>query len=319
MKNNRKTLFFNDINKHNMAFDTNAEADRLFRTKTSRYYFDKINPADQQDPLALQVLPSQYELITHPDFTANPVGDQEAMKTPGLIHKYAHRVLLIASPGCAVHCRYCFRREFDYKNTILQKNNLEQAISYIEQNPSINEVILSGGDPLTLPDKQLFQLCNTLVKLPQINTLRIHSRYPCVDPCRINQAFCDFFKRLKINKVWVSHINHPNELDSNTSASFQQLKDSGFILLNQSVLLKDVNNDIDTLFKLSHQLFQQGVLPYYLHLLDKVNGSTHFEVDTEEALLLYQNLQAALPGYLLPKMVKEITAEKSKTLVAKTF
>ncbi len=317
MENNKKTLFFADIDKHNMAFELNTEADRLFRTKISHYYFNKINPHNKQDPLALQVLPSQYELINHPDFIANPVGDEEAMKTPGLIHKYAHRVLLIASPSCAIHCRYCFRREFNYKNTISEKNNLDQAIKYIEKTPSINEIILSGGDPLTLPDKKIFQLCNTLTNLPQITTLRIHSRYPCVDPERISPTFYHFFYHLEVNKVWVSHINHPDELDDQTSASFKQLHDAGFYLLNQSVLLKDVNNNVDTLVKLSNQLFQQGVLPYYLHLLDKVKGSTHFDVDLEEALQLYQNLQTELPGYLLPKMVREIAMEKSKTLIGK--
>ncbi len=305
-------LFINDLIDVFPKDAISKKADTLFKTKSSIDFTNNININNPADPLALQILPSHLELNNPTDFIIDPVGDNDAMKVPGLIHKYTNRVLLITTANCAIHCRYCFRRNFDYKNSVSKPKLLEDAMNYINNNQQINEVILSGGDPLTLNNKSLFRICDAILKVKHITTIRFHSRYPVVSLNRFDAEFLDYFKNYPLKKVFVSHINHPNELSSKTQHAFNQLLSSQFILLNQSVLLKNINDNADCLAKLSQQLFAQGVLPYYLHLLDKVKGASHFLTDEQTNAKIHQQLQASLPGYLVPKMVREIAGENSK-------
>jgi EF-P beta-lysylation protein EpmB len=293
--------------------EQNSSDSNGFPYRVPEHFLQQIDHSNPQDPLLKQVKPSRLEEVTTLGFSKDPVEDLDSNPIPSLIHKYHGRVLLIASPKCDIHCRYCFRRHFPYS----EQSNLrhwQKAIEYIKTNQSVHEVILSGGDPMALGEKVLVKLINQVESIAHVKTLRIHSRTPVAAPDKAPfQAFVSWAQQSKLNKVLVVHCNHPNELSDQTQKLFTSYKQAGITLLNQSVLLKEVNDSIDILEALSHKLFSQGVLPYYLNQLDRVQGSAHFEVDDETAIELHNKLKRRLAGYLVPKLVKDIPNQGSKT------
>ncbi len=300
--------------KLNLSFDKGQVLqDSAFAFKVPQHFVEQIRPGDFNDPLLQQILPVAEENLQTEGFSTDPVGDLQKNPTPSLIHKYQGRVLLMASPRCDIHCRYCFRRHFPYEQQINQRH-WQRALETIQQDASIHEVILSGGDPFSLSEPALLSLIDKIEAIEHIQTLRIHTRTPVVAPDRAPQkSFLQWAQQTHLNKVMVVHCNHANELSQQTADLLSLYRQAGFQLLNQSVLLKGVNDRAQTLNELSHTLFRQGVLPYYLHQLDKVQGASHFEVSDEEALALHQQMRQALPGYLLPKLVREIAGEPFKT------
>ncbi|WP_428239685.1 EF-P beta-lysylation protein EpmB [Gynuella sp.] len=284
-----------------------------FSLKVTRHYASLMRKGDWNDPLLLQVLPQIKELDVHPGFVAEPLQELEAMVVPGLIHKYAGRILLVLGGACAVNCRYCFRRNFDYADQGLSDASIPAVIEYIRNDPSITEVILSGGDPLLWPTRRLKSLTTELCAISHLETLRVHSRVPVVLPGRLDQEFCEWWNALPLKKVMVLHANHGNEFSDQMYWHLKQLAQT--TLLNQAVLLAGVNDSVVTLTELCRRGFEMGVLPYYLHLLDKVRGAEHFLVTDQKARLLIEQLSHNLPGYLVPKLVREIPGELSKTAV----
>lgn len=287
-----------------------------FPIRVPREFVDRIEKGNLNDPLLKQILPINDENTEYPDFNNDPVGDINAMTESGVIHKYHGRVLFITTGGCAINCRYCFRRNFPYSDFQLSTQKLTQAIQYIKNNTDISEVILSGGDPLLLSDKKLFALINELNKINHLKRIRIHSRIPIVLPSRITHEFCNALSAIKKNMIIVIHSNHENELNEHVRLACQKIKQSNVTLLNQSVLLKDINDTSDQLTALSEKLFSFNVLPYYLHLLDKASGTHHFEVDQKTAISLMDQIKKQLPGYLVPKLVREQEGAKNKIIIA---
>lgn len=283
-----------------------------FAIKVPLHFAQQMVKGDMNDPLLKQVLALAEENEFVEGFLSDPVGDLNKNPIPSLIHKYQGRALLIASPRCDIHCRYCFRRHFPYEQA--KQLNWQAALQQIANDNSIQEVILSGGDPFTLAEKTLVNLIEKIAQIEHVTTLRIHSRTPVVAP---NQAphseFLNYCQHTRLKVVLVVHCNHPNELSEQTAALFKQYQQAGITLLNQSVLLKGINNHISVLKSLSETLFQQGVLPYYCHLLDRVSGSHHFEVSQPEALTIFEKLRQQLPGYLMPKLVREEAGKPYKT------
>ena len=273
---------------------------------------EKGNP---NDPLLRQVLPIEDELIEYPGFSNDPVGDIQSVVQPGILHKYHGRVLLINTGSCAINCRYCFRRNFPYNDLQLSKQQESGAIDYIKSDLTINEVILSGGDPLLLSDARLGNLIEQLEAIEHIKRIRIHSRLPIVLPARVTDGFTNILANCSKQLILVVHANHANEINERVITACKLLKNNGIILLNQSVLLKGVNDSAAILCELSEHLFTNGIIPYYLHLLDKANGTGHFEVSECAAKLLIEQVQNTLPGYLVPKLVKEQAGYKSKQYV----
>ncbi|TWT83522.1 L-lysine 2,3-aminomutase [Planctomycetes bacterium CA13] len=284
-----------------------------FSTFVPLEFLRRIQPGDPLDPLLRQVLPSADEAIEYPGFVSDPVGDMESLAAGGLIHKYDGRVLLIASGACAVHCRYCFRREFPYSEAGSRREHWKPAIGYIRSNDDVHEVILSGGDPLTLVDENLFELLDQIDRIEHVRRIRIHSRLPIVIPQRITSAFCEKLKGLNSHVWFVVHANHANELDDACLNRLSMLSDSGIPVLNQSVLLGGVNDDEDSLVEFLERLVDHRITPYYLHQLDRVRGTKHFEVPIEKGLLLMSQIRSRLPGYAVPTYVTEHAGESSKT------
>jgi len=291
----------------------NIENNSSFACKVPKDYLEQIELSNPNDPLLKQVIPLQVENELAEGFSLDPVSDLEFNPTPSLIHKYQGRVLLIASPKCDIHCRYCFRRHFPYEQQT-NTRHWQTALEKIAEDQTIHEVILSGGDPMSLSEKSLVQLIDKIEAIPHIKTLRIHSRTPVVAPSKSPiKAFIHWAKNSRLNKVLVVHCNHANELSDKTAQLFSLYRNAGFHLLNQSVLLAGVNDQVSILEDLSHKLFSQGVLPYYLNQLDRVQGSAHFEVDQQKACELHLQLRARLSGYLLPKLVKDMAEKPYKT------
>ena len=288
-------------------------AARLFPLRVPRPYLARIEPGNPRDPLLLQVLPLHAEQLEVPGFVPDPLQEQVSLRQPGVLHKYQGRVLLIVSGACAINCRYCFRRHFPYQDNNLGRDEWQQSLSYIAANPDIEEVILSGGDPLVASDKRLAWLLSEIEAIPHVQRLRIHTRLPIVIPQRITPALLTLLQNTRLQTLMVIHANHPRELDQAVRDALQSLRASGILLLNQSVLLRDINDSADTLAELSKALFAAGVLPYYLHLLDPVAGTAHFDVDENRAQKILQELRASLSGYLVPKLVREEAGEPSKT------
>lgn len=287
-----------------------------FGLKVTQSYLKRIRKADLQDPLLLQVLPHLAETQPQPEnYSCDPVGDNDATQVPGLIHKYHGRVLLITTAACAIHCRYCFRRNFPYADSHAGRDQWQAALDYIASNKSIEEVILSGGDPLVLADHKLAELCEKLSEIPHLKTLRLHTRLPIVLPERINDAFLSWVTNSRLKIVMVVHCNHPNEINEEVTAALKKLCDARMPIFNQTVLLKNINDSVDTLAKLSKKLFTSGVTPYYLHQLDPVTGAAHFAVSVEKARNFYAQLTAILPGYLVPRLVIEQPGMPAKTLL----
>lgn len=287
-------------------------AARLFGLKVPREFAALMAKGDPHDPLLRQVLPIGAEHLPAPGFVADPVGDLEKAIVPGVLHKYRGRLLLIANGSCAINCRYCFRRHFPYQEATAYRQRWQQAIEHIRQAREIDEIILSGGDPLTLSDGRLAELAARLAAIPHLRRLRIHTRLPVVIPSRLTDELTDWLAGGRLQPVLVLHVNHARELTPALRRGLERLRRAGVTLLNQSVLLKGVNDSATTLGELSLALFETGVLPYYLHLLDRVTGAAHFEVEAAEARRLQQELQANLPGYLVPKMVRELAGGASK-------
>jgi len=275
-------------------------------------FLNKIKTGDINDPLLRQVLPIQEELIASTGFGSDPVGEQGNPQA-GLIQKYHGRALLMVNGHCAVNCRYCFRRHFPYEQNRLSKEQWQAVIDTIANDISISEIIYSGGDPLASSDKQLQWLTQRIAHIPHVKRLRIHSRLPVVIPERINDECLHWLSHSALKTVFVLHINHANEIDTALAVAVNKLKSAGVTVLNQSVLLKGVNDSEQVLNTLSETLFENGILPYYLHQLDKVAGAAHFAVSEARAKALHQHLLATLPGYLVPALVSEIAGASSKT------
>jgi EF-P beta-lysylation protein EpmB len=290
-------------------------AQQAFALRVPRGFVKLMRKGDPRDPLLLQILPAAAEDEPHPEFKRDPVGDMHALHGQGLLHKYAGRVLLVATGACAVHCRYCFRRHFPYADASASPGSWQAALDYVAANPDVREVILSGGDPLTLNDRRLSELARGLAQIPHVERLRIHSRLPVVLPSRIDEAFLGWFSGGRLQPVMVIHANHAQELDAEVAAAVARLRQAGVPILNQAVLLRGINDNVDRLAELSERLFVIGALPYYLHLLDRVQGAAHFEVPETRARQLFAELAARLPGYLLPRLAKEEPGQPHKTLV----
>lgn len=305
----------NHATKHDLLntdqYDQSSED--LFNLLVPYHFKQNIDFNNPNDPLLLQILPNKQEHINKPGYSNDPVGDLNSTKAKGIIHKYHGRVLLIATGACAINCRYCFRREFPYAKNNASAKNWSHAVSYIKQNTDIHEVILSGGDPLMLSTKVLKKLSSQLTKLKHIKTLRIHTRIPIVSPNRINENLIKWLDSLPFKKVMVLHCNHPQELTHTVKKALKSISNTNTLLLNQSVLLKKINDNVDTLCRLSHKLFDFGVLPYYLNQLDKVNGTHHFKVSKTNAKSIHKRLLKKLPGYLVPKLVEEIPGKMNKS------
>jgi EF-P beta-lysylation protein EpmB len=283
-----------------------------FPLRVPHGFVKRMNRGDSRDPLLLQVLPVQQETEETAGFQRDPLAEKEAMPVPGLLHKYRGRALLTVTGACAVHCRYCFRRHFPYADANPGTDHWYRSIEYIRQHPDITEVILSGGDPLTLTDARLQSLTDQLATVGHLHTLRIHTRLPVVLPERVDEDLLSWLATQRLKVVIVVHCNHPNEIDAGVIAAMDRLRRAGAVLLNQSVLLKNINDDAATLISLSEHLFAAGVLPYYLHQLDKVRGAAHFEVDTATARKLLAEVSTALPGYLVPRLVREVPGMPGK-------
>lgn len=288
-------------------------ASEKFKLRIPRAFVGKMNVGDPFDPLLLQVLPHHLELEDHEGFVTDPLGEEQANQLPGVLHKYQSRFLLTLTGACAVHCRYCFRRHFPYQENLPKNEDWIQIKQYLLDHPDINEVILSGGDPLTLTNKKLALWIERLESLPQLKMLRIHSRVPIVIPDRIDEEFISLLKNSRLHIILVVHSNHASEIDEYTAKQLQRLTENRVTVLNQAVLLKGVNDSVEQLAALSYRLLDARVMPYYLHVLDKVKGAHHFDLPTTSIDQIYTELLARLPGYLVPKLVREIAGEKNKT------
>jgi EF-P beta-lysylation protein EpmB len=286
--------------------------DAGFALRVPRGFVARMRHGDPRDPLLLQVLPQRAEHDQVEGYSTDAVGDMASKAGHGLLHKYDGRALLIASGSCAINCRYCFRRHFPYNEEIAAASQWREALARVRADPSIRELILSGGDPLALATHKLEELTQSLAGLPQVIRLRIHTRLPVVLPERIDDRFIAWLDALPLQKVVILHANHANEFDAGVDEACARLRGAGASLLNQSVLLRDVNDDADTLAALSERMFAAGVLPYYLHQLDRVQGAAHFEVSDDLALGLLQQLRRRLPGYLVPRLVREVAGDTAK-------
>lgn len=284
-----------------------------FPLRVPQPFIARMQKGNPNDPLLLQVMMQSQELNEVDGYSDDPLAEKTTNPIPGLLHKYHGRVLLTLTGSCAVNCRYCFRRHFAYvENQALA--HWQQILDYIAADKTITEVILSGGEPLLVDDAQLQDLIPTLEEIPHLQTLRLHTRMPVVIPARVTDALVRILKHSRLQVIIVLHINHPNEIDAEFIDAMICLKPVSQ-LLNQSVLLKGINDSADTLIYLSQKLFQVGILPYYLHQLDRVQGAHHFYVSKEKGLKIIAEMQASLPGYLVPRYVKEIAQDKSKQLL----
>lgn len=290
-------------------------AARRFPLKVPRGFVARMRRGDPQDPLLRQVLPLGAELDEVPGFVTDPVGDLAARAGPGLLHKYAGRALLVTTGACAVHCRYCFRSHFPYEAENASRAAFGPALDAILADPTVGEVILSGGDPLTLGDRRLATLFERLREIPHVRRVRLHTRLPIVLPERIDAAFLAAWSAVPLQKVIVVHANHAREIDDTVRTAVAGLRATDTTVLNQAVLLRGVNDHVDDLVALSEVLFEAGVLPYYLHVLDRVAGAAHFDLPLERAQRLVAELAARLPGYLVPRLVREEPGAAAKTVL----
>ena len=289
-----------------------AAASRDFPLLAPRGYVARMRYGDPADPLLRQVLPLAAETNRLPGDQQDPVGDRAAELASGLLHKYQGRVLLVTTGACAIHCRYCFRRHYAYDELPPAAEAWAPALAAIAADASVDEVILSGGDPLTLSDVRLAALAEQLAAIPHVRRIRIHSRLPIVLPERVDDELLAWLSGTRLTPVMVVHANHAAELDDEVAAACARLSAAGVLLLNQTVLLRGVNDDAETLAALSRRLIELRVTPYYLHQLDRVAGAAHFEVPVERGLALVEQLRAELPGYLVPRYVQEVPGETSK-------
>jgi EF-P beta-lysylation protein EpmB len=286
-----------------------------FPFRVPRPFAARIKPATPNDPLLIQVLPTEQEQSPAAGFDHDPVGDLGARRTPALLHKYEGRALLIATGGCAINCRYCFRRHYPYAQSV-GAHRLEAAVEEIRDDPSISEVIISGGDPLMLRDDNIAELVNSLASITHLRRLRVHSRLPVTIPSRLTDELLNLLTATRLTPVLVVHINHAQEIDGELAQQLQRCSKAGIQLLNQSVLLRGVNDNVATLCDLSEALFEAAVVPYYVHLLDRVSGAAHFDVNDDQAREIAERMRARLPGYLMPRFVREVSGQSNKTPIA---
>jgi len=287
--------------------------DTPFPFLVTRAFATRMVKTDPKDPLLLQVLPTAKELESKEGFGPDPVSDLDAQRSPGLLQKYQHRALVISTGACAIHCRYCFRRDFPYQEQQTTRSRWESTLDEIRSDNTLEEVILSGGDPLMLSNERLREIFEDLDAIPHVERIRIHTRMPIVLPDRIDDRLIELIKKSPLRVIVVIHSNHPNELDSSVSSAIERLLHAEATLLNQSVLLRGINDSESTLSALSKKLFDMKVIPYYLHSLDHATGTAHFEVPLEQSKDIANRLRAALPGYLVPKLVQEVPGKDSKT------
>jgi EF-P beta-lysylation protein EpmB len=280
-------------------------ASQLFQLRVPRGFVARMQKGDVNDPLLKQILPLDSESISVEGFTTDPVGDVASNKIPGLLHKYHGRVLIMPTSACAINCRYCFRRSFAYDDNNPGTVGWEKVFAYIAADATIEEVILSGGDPLVANDKTLAYLIEHVAQIPHVQRLRIHTRLPIVLPERITDELIELLTNTRLQPVLMIHANHPNEIDEHVATALQKLRTGNIMLYNQAVLLKGINDDVVTLATLQKKLFSLRVQPYYLNLLDRVQGAAHFEVDEATARKLHTELAATLSGYLVPQLVRE--------------
>lgn len=287
-------------------------ARKLFALRVPQSFVDRMEKGNPYDPLLRQVLPLNDEFEWHDGYSNDPL-DEQNNAIPGLLHKYRNRVLMIVKGGCAINCRYCFRRHFPYQENKGSKQVWQQSVDYIAAHPELNEVILSGGDPLMAKDEELRWLIDAISSVPHIKRLRIHSRLPVVIPARITNALCDLLRETRLQVILVTHINHANEVNLEFKQQMSRLRAINVTLLNQGVLLKGVNDSVDAQVALSETLFDAGILPYYLHVLDKVQGAAHFFVSDQKAKEIMAGVIERVSGYLVAKLTREIGGRASKT------
>ncbi|WP_394176555.1 EF-P beta-lysylation protein EpmB [Thalassotalea litorea] len=292
-------------------------ARKLFPLRVPRPFIHRMEKGNINDPLLKQVMVQDLEFEQVAGYSTDPLEEHDTV-AEGLLHKYQNRVLMIVKAGCAINCRYCFRRHFPYEDNSPNKLRWQQALDYIAAHPQINEVIFSGGDPLMASDEHLSWLIEQLEAIDHIKRLRIHSRLPVVIPQRITPTLVNLLANTRLKSVMVFHINHPNEIDNEFRQAILPLRQSHIPLFNQSVLLRGINSDSEILCQLSEDLFDSGIQPYYLHLFDPVQGAAHFDVCDSEAIAIAQKMMAQLPGFLMPKLVREIAGEANKTPIAIT-
>ena len=294
---------------------TVKEAAQQFRLFVPRGFVARMRPGDAADPLLRQVLPLADEMAEATGFFTDPVDDEAAERQPGLLQKYHGRVLMIATGTCAVHCRYCFRRHFPYDEVPRSIKQWRAAIDEIAADDTLHEVILSGGDPLTLVDAALFELIEALANVPHLRRLRIHTRLPIVISERVTNELVDMLRGCRLTPIVVLHANHANELDEHVAAACLKLSTAGVVLLNQAVLLAGVNDSLDAQAALCERLVDLSVVPYYLHQLDRVAGAAHFEVPVATGRGIIRQLREILPGYAIPRYAAEVPGAGSKTIL----
>lgn len=295
--------------------NTTEQAASQFPIKVPQSFVKLMEYGNPKDPLLKQVLPITSELQIDSNFSTDPVSEASFNPVPGIVHKYRNRVLMIISPSCAINCRYCFRRHFPYEDNRQSKQQWLKALDYLKTKPEINEVIYSGGDPLAANDNFLSWLTGEIESIQHIKRLRIHTRLPVVIPSRIDDSLLNWLSNTRLKPTVVLHINHANEIDTALSQGVNQLKQAGILVLNQSVLLKGINDNSNQLIYLSEKLFDAGIMPYYLHMLDPVQGASHFDVPEAQAVEIFNQIQSELPGFLVPKLVQERAGESSKSLI----
>lgn len=296
-----------------------ADTGTDFRLQVPRSFVARMEPGNRYDPLLLQVLPQQQEHIPVSGFSLDPLAENSTNLQPGLVHKYRDRVLLIASGGCAINCRYCFRRHFPYQQNQLGPEQWQEVLTYVQAQPELHEVIFSGGDPLVTPDSRLTRMIADLAAIPHLRRIRIHSRLPIVIPERVTKTLVQALTATRLKPVLVLHCNHAQEVNDEVRTALSLLRSAGVTVLNQAVLLRGINDSVDAQRTLSETLFGCGVLPYYLFVLDPVAGAAHFDVPDAEAQQLVGELQTCLPGYLVPRLAREIPGRPSKTLLLPTL
>ena len=288
------------------------KARKLFPVRVPLSFINRMKKGDFDDPLLKQVMPLSSEFLITEGYSADPLNEHDTV-AEGLLHKYKNRVLMIVKSACAINCRYCFRRHFPYQDNSPNKQRWQSALDYIAVHDEINEVIFSGGDPLMASDNHLAWLIEQVEKIPHVSRLRIHSRLPVVIPNRVTPTLVTLLKNSRLKATMVLHINHPNEINAELIDALEPLREARIPLFNQSVLLRGINDNAEVLVNLSETLFDAGIQPYYLHLFDAVQGAAHFDVKEADAIAIVKDMLATLPGFLMPKLVREIAGEANKT------
>ena len=288
------------------------KAAKKFPVLAPHAFISRMNPGDLNDPLLRQVLNVHHEDLIASGYSSDPLDESDSNPVAGLVRKYRNRALLIVTGKCAINCRYCFRREFPYQENNPSRKEWGLALDYLSQHIEIDEVILSGGDPLAVSDKHLNWLIDAISAIPSIKRLRLHTRLPIVIPDRITSDLLSILEDCRLTTTVVVHSNHANEIDDQVKVGLKKLKTKADFLLNQSVLLKGINDSLNAQISLHNACTEAGVLPYYLHFLDRVNGTSHFAVSKQQALELYTQMQSALSGFMLPKLVIEVPGSQSK-------